>query len=30
MKFDLNRVLRGRVWVFGDSIDTDSMNPYYK
>ena len=30
MKFDLNRVLRGRVWTFGDSIDTDSMNPYYK
>jgi 3-isopropylmalate dehydratase small subunit len=30
MKFDLNRVLRGRVWKFGDSIDTDSMNPYYK
>ena len=30
MKFDLNRVIRGRVWVFGDSIDTDSMNPYYK
>ena len=30
MKFDLNRVIRGRVWVFGDSIDTDSINPYYK
>ena len=26
MKFDLNRVLRGRVWKFGDSIDTDSIN----
>ena len=30
MNFDLNKVLRGRVWKFGDSIDTDSMNPYYK
>ena len=30
MNFDLNRVLRGRVWKFGDSIDTDSINPYYK
>lgn len=30
MNFDLNQVLRGRVWTFGDSIDTDSMNPYYK
>ena len=30
MGFDLNRVIRGRVWTFGDSIDTDSINPYYK
>ncbi|MGZ5170463.1 MAG: LeuD/DmdB family oxidoreductase small subunit [Burkholderiales bacterium] len=30
MKFDLNRIIRGRIWKFGDSIDTDSMNPYYK
>ena len=30
MNFDLNRVLRGRVWTFGDSVDTDSINPYYK
>ena len=30
MNFDLNRVIRGRVWTFGDSIDTDSINPYYK
>ena len=30
MNFDLNRLIRGRVWKFGDSIDTDSMNPYYK
>jgi 3-isopropylmalate/(R)-2-methylmalate dehydratase small subunit len=30
MKFDLNRVIKGRVWKFGDSVDTDSMNPFYK
>lgn len=30
MKFDLNRVIRGRVWKFGDSVDTDSINPFYK
>ena len=30
MNFNLNRVLRGRVWTFGDSVDTDSINPYYK
>jgi 3-isopropylmalate/(R)-2-methylmalate dehydratase small subunit len=30
MNFDLNRVIRGRVWTFGDSVDTDSINPYYK
>ena len=30
MNFDLNRVIRGRVWTFPDSVDTDSMNPYYK
>lgn len=29
MSFDLNRVIRGRVWKFGDSVDTDSINPYY-
>ncbi|MBI3044866.1 MAG: 3-isopropylmalate dehydratase [Betaproteobacteria bacterium] len=29
MSFDLNRLIRGRVWKFGDSIDTDSINPYY-
>ena len=27
---DLNRVLRGRVWKFGDSIETDAINPYYR
>jgi 3-isopropylmalate dehydratase small subunit len=27
---DLNRVIRGRVWKFGDSIDTDAINPYYQ
>jgi 3-isopropylmalate dehydratase small subunit len=29
MSFDLNRVIKGRVWKFGDSVDTDSINPYY-
>lgn len=29
MSFDINRLIRGRVWKFGDSIDTDSINPYY-
>ena len=29
MSFDLNRVVTGRVWKFGDSVDTDSINPYY-
>jgi 3-isopropylmalate/(R)-2-methylmalate dehydratase small subunit len=28
--FDLNRVARGRVWKFGDSIETDAINPYYR
>jgi 3-isopropylmalate dehydratase small subunit len=23
-------VLRGRVWKFGDSIETDAINPYYR
>lgn len=30
MSFDLYRLIRGRVWKFGDSIDTDSINPYYQ
>jgi 3-isopropylmalate dehydratase small subunit len=29
MAFDLNRSVSGRAWKFGDSIDTDSINPYY-
>ncbi len=29
MSYDLNRPIKGRVWKFGDSIDTDSINPYY-
>jgi len=28
--FDLNRVIKGRVWKFGDSIETDAINPYYR
>jgi 3-isopropylmalate dehydratase small subunit len=30
MAFDFDRVLRGRVWKFGDSIETDAINPYYR
>ena len=30
MGFDLNRLIRGRVWKFGDSIETDAINPYYR
>jgi 3-isopropylmalate/(R)-2-methylmalate dehydratase small subunit len=30
VSFDLNRILRGRVWKFGDSIETDAINPYYR
>jgi len=28
--FDLSQVIRGRVWKFGDSIETDAINPYYR
>lgn len=30
MAFDLATVARGRVWKFGDSVETDAINPYYK
>ena len=30
MAFDLNRVIRGRVWKFGDSVESDAINPYYR
>ena len=30
MPIDLNAPLRGRVWKFGDSIETDAINPYYR
>jgi 3-isopropylmalate dehydratase small subunit len=30
MAFDLSRAIRGRVWKFGDSIETDAINPYYR
>src|SRR6476620_11274009 len=30
MSLDLNRVVRGRVWKFGDSVETDAINPYYQ
>lgn len=29
MGFDLKRPIRGRVWKFGDSVETDAINPYY-
>jgi|SRR5665213_1358628 len=30
MGFEINGVIRGRVWKFGDSIETDAINPYYR
>ena len=30
MSVDLGRSVRGRVWKFGDSIETDAINPYYR
>jgi len=30
MSVDLTRLIRGRVWKFGDSIETDAINPYYR
>ena len=30
MGFALSLVKRGRVWKFGDSIETDAINPYYR
>ena len=29
MSFDLDKAIRGRVWKFGDSVETDAINPYY-
>jgi 3-isopropylmalate dehydratase small subunit len=29
MSVELDCVVRGRVWKFGDSIETDAINPYY-
>jgi 3-isopropylmalate dehydratase small subunit len=28
--YELNQVIKGKVWMFGDSIETDAINPYYK
>jgi 3-isopropylmalate/(R)-2-methylmalate dehydratase small subunit len=28
--YDHNQCLRGRVWKFGDSVESDAINPYYK
>jgi 3-isopropylmalate dehydratase small subunit len=30
MGYDLHQRQRGRVWKFGDSIESDAINPYYK
>lgn len=30
MGFDLNCTINGRAWKFGDSIETDAINPYYR
>lgn len=29
MRFDLYAPIRGKVWKFGDSVDSDAINPYY-
>jgi len=29
MQFDLNKPIEGRIWKFGDSIETDAISPYY-
>ena len=26
----LNKTIKGRLWLFGDSVDTDGINPYYR
>ena len=30
MSFDLDKPIKGRVWKFGDSVETDAINPYYQ
>ncbi len=30
MGYDLNQIVQGRVWKFGDSVESDAINPYYK
>ncbi len=30
MHANLQTAVRGRVWKFGDSIETDAINPYYR
>ena len=30
MGYDLNQRQKGRVWKFGDSVESDAINPYYK
>jgi 3-isopropylmalate/(R)-2-methylmalate dehydratase small subunit len=29
MHFDLNQPIQGKVWKFGNSIETDAISPYY-
>jgi 3-isopropylmalate dehydratase small subunit len=30
MTSNINKVVRGRAWTFGDSVDTDIIYPYYR
>jgi 3-isopropylmalate dehydratase small subunit len=30
MQSDLSSPMQGRVWKFGNSVETDAINPYYK
>ena len=30
MSFQFDRAVSGRVWKFGDSVETDAINPYYR
>ena len=30
MSFQFDRAVSGRVWKFGDSVESDAINPYYR
>jgi 3-isopropylmalate/(R)-2-methylmalate dehydratase small subunit len=30
MRFDMSLPIEGRVWKFGDSVETDAISPYYQ